>query len=213
MSQHPSFRAIVADDHKLLRTGIVQILEAHGAISVVAEAEDGLQTIALVKQHRPDLLTLDIAMPFAQGIAIYGEVMRWSPETRVIVFSGITSASLLQELLDAGVEGLFTKRGDVGELERAIPIILGGGKVVSSDAAQLIESGQASGTLTTREKQVLSCIAQGHSTKGVAEQLGISVKTVDNHRTNLMAKLGVRSMAELLAYALKEGLLDSHREL
>lgn len=164
-------------------------------------------------KQRPNLLTLDIAMPLAQGVAVYAEVKRWSPDTKVMVFTGVTSSNLLGEMVQTGVEGIFTKRGDITEFERAIPIILQGGKVISTDAATIIDAGADKQELTAREHQILSLICDGHSTKGIADILSVSAKTVDNHRTNFMAKLGVRSMAELLAYALREGLMDVQREL
>lgn len=209
-SQHT---AVVADDHKLLRAGIVHILRSMTNVDVVAEAADGLTAIAATKRFKPDLLTLDIAMPYAQGIAVFAEVKRWSPDTRVVVFTGVTSSSLLCELVQAGVHGVFTKRGDIDEFERAIPIILKGDKVISPDARALVDVNVEKQELTVRERQIFSLICNGQSTKGIADTLSVSAKTVDNHRTNIMSKLGVRSLAELLAYALREGLLDAQREL
>lgn len=205
--------AVVADDHKLLRSGIVQILTEQRNIDVVAEAADGLAAISAAKKFRPDILTLDLAMPYAQGVAVYTEVKRWSPDTRVVIFTGVTSAGLLREMVEAGVHGVFTKRGDITEFEKAIPTILNGGRVISPDAASIIDTAVETQDLTARERQILSLICDGQSTKMVAQTLSVSVKTVDNHRTNIMAKLGVRSLAELLAHALREGLLDTQREL
>jgi DNA-binding NarL/FixJ family response regulator len=152
-------------------------------------------------------------MPYAQGIAVYTEVKRWSPETRVVIFTGVTSSGLLREMVEAGVHGLFTKRGDINDFAKAIPIILKGGRVISTDAASIIDASADTPDLTARERQILSLICNGQSTKMVAQTLSVSVKTVDNHRTNIMSKLGVRSLAELLAYALREGLLDTQHEL
>lgn len=213
MVDSTNYTAVIADDHDLLRTGIGNILTNLGNIEVVAEVSDGLAAIAATKQHKPDILTLDIAMPYVQGIAVFAEVKRWSPDTRVIVFSGVTSSSLLVELRDAGVDGLFTKRGDTSEIEKAIPLILNGEKIISPDAEALMEENTLSTELSNREKQVLSLIAGGHTTKSIADHLCISAKTVEKHRTSMMAKLDVHTMAELLAYALREGLLDSQSQL
>ena len=205
--------AVIADDHDMLRSGIRTIFTGLGSIEVVAEVSDGLAAIAAAKRHKPDLMTLDIAMPYAQGIAVFTEVRRWSPETRVIVFSGVTSSSLLVELRDAGVDGIFTKRGDTSEIEKAVPLILEGTRVISADACALMQESALPDKLSQREKQVLSLIAGGHTTKSIAEHLCISAKTVEKHRASIMSKLQVRSIAELLAYALREGLLDPQSQL
>lgn len=180
---------------------------------MVAEATDGLATIVAAKKYKPDLLTLDIAMPHAQGISVVTEVQRWSPGTRIVIFTGITSANLLSEMVYAGVQGIFTKRGDITEFEVAIPTILRGGTVLSSDARAITENADVDHNLTKRERQILSQICAGRSTKQIADSFSISVKTVDNHRASLMAKLNVRSLAELLAYAVREGLLNPQRHL
>ena len=182
-------------------------------MDVVAEAADGLEAISLVRQHRPTLLTLDIAMPYAQGIEIYTEVRRWSPDTLVVVFTGLTSVRLLSELVSAGVDGLFMKRGDPDRLAESLPLILNGARIIAPEIVEFLKKDEASVELTTRERQILSLVATGSSNKEIADRLGVSFKTVDNHRTNLMRKLDVHSVAELLSYALREGYLDSSAQL
>lgn len=208
-----SATAIVADDHQLLRDGVKTILLSVEGISIVAEAQDGLEAISAVRQHKPDLLTLDMAMPYAQGLEIYEEVRRWSPDTRIIVFTGLTSLGLLSELVTAGVDGLFAKRGDPEKLRESIPVILNGAKVIAPEIVALLEGGTPASGLTARERQILSLVATGLSNKEIASRLGVSLKTVDNHRTNLMRKLDVHSVAELLSYALREGLLEGSDQL
>jgi len=205
--------AIVADDHALLRDGIKGILLSIEGITIVAEAGDGLEAISLVRQHKPGLLTLDMAMPYAQGLEIYEEVRRWSPGTRIIVFTGLTSLGLLSELVTAGVDGLFAKRGDPDKLRESVPLILNGGKVIAPEIVTLLEEGTLASSLTARERQILSLVATGLQNKEIAARLGVSLKTVDNHRTNLMRKLDVHSVAELLSYALREGLLEGSDQL
>ncbi|MGR3502173.1 response regulator [Pseudaestuariivita sp.] len=203
--------AVIADDHMMIRQGLREILTSAG-LDVVGEAADGLEAVAQVRKHRPALLTLDIAMPYARGIEIFGEVRRWSPETRVIVFSGMTSTGLLADLDAAGADGIFLKSGALEDFSDAIPRVLAGETVRSQAVEQLVAEAQERKVLTLRERQVLSLIAQGHGNREIADRLGVSPKTVDNHRTNLMRKLDAHSMAELLAYALREGLLDANRE-
>ena len=194
-------------------TVIKQIIAELGEMTVVGEAADGLQAISMVRQHKPTLLTLDIAMPFAQGIEIYTEVRRWSPETLVVVFTGLTSVRLLSELVAAGVDGLFMKRGDPERLAESLPLILNGAKVIAPEILEFLETSAPTGELTARERQILSLVASGNSNREIAGRLGVSQKTVDNHRTNLMRKLDVHSMAELLSYALREGYLDPSEQI
>lgn len=205
--------AVIADDHAILRQSIRSILERQDGLSVVAEAADGLAAISLTRQHRPDLLTLDIAMPYAQGVDVFHEVRRWAPETRIVVFTGLSSVGLMSDLVAAGVDGVFSKAGDPDALAAAIPIILHGGKVVAPEVRAMLEEAPPGAALTARETQILTLIAAGKTNREISEHLGVSAKTVDNHRTNLMRKLGVHSVAELLSYALREGYLETARYL
>ena len=200
--------AVIADDHALIRMSISQILTSAG-LTIAGEAENGLEAIAQVRDHQPTLLTLDIAMPYARGIEVFGEVRRWSPDTKIMVFSGLTSASLVRELDDAKADGIFLKSGDMAQFAQAVPRVLVGERIVLQDAKDMLSRASETPDLTMRERQVLSLLAQGLSNKDISARLGISAKTVDNHRTNLMAKLRAHSMAELLSFALREGFLDS----
>lgn len=206
-------RTIIADDHALLRNGMRQMLEDAQLAEIIALAQDGLEAISLVRTHQPDLLLLDIAMPGAQGLEVFNEVRRWSPQTRVIVCTGLTSTGLLKKLITAGVDGLFMKRGDPQSLLDAVPRVLEGEKEVAKDIIALLEDAPQSSDLTPRELQILSLLTNGFSNQNIGERLGVSAKTIDNHRTNLMRKLGVHSQAELLAYALREGLIEGQKEL
>ena len=203
--------AVIADDHALIRMGISQILTSAG-LTFAGEAENGLEAIAQVRDHQPTLLTLDIAMPYARGIEVFGEVRRWSPDTKIMVFSGLTSASLVRELDDAKADGIFLKSGDMAQFAQAVPRVLVGERIVLQDAKDMLSRASETPDLTMRERQVLSLLAQGLSNKDISARLGISAKTVDNHRTNLMAKLRAHSMAELLSFALREGFLDSSHQ-
>lgn len=204
--------AVIADDHGMIRQGIRQILSTAG-VEVVAEAENGLEAIAKVRSHRPALLTLDIAMPYARGIEVFGEARRWSPETRIIVFSGMTSTGLLSELEAAGAEAIFLKRESLSDFSEAIPRVLAGERIIGPGIAELLADQQSAEKLTARERQILSLVTQGLGNKEIADRLGVSSKTVDNHRTNLMRKVGAHSAADLLTYAMREGLLDANREI
>lgn len=209
--RQPTYSVVVADDHGFLRQALRSVLENCGSFQIVAEASDGLEAIALLRRHRPSLLTLDLAMPHAQGLTVFLEARRWSPETRTVVLTGMTSRTVLADLIKEGVNGLFMKNGDPELMEVALPKIMAGEQVISPDVLALIE-GLEDIALTSRERQVLTLIAMGHTSKAISEQLGVSYKTVDHHRTNLMRKLNLRSAAELLSYALREGYFDHARE-
>ncbi len=214
-----AYRAVLADDHQIVRAGLRAALEAPGvvaaasAIRVVGEAGDGLAAIAAVKRHQPDLLILDVSMPHAGGVEVMLEVRRWSPETKVVVFTGISAPGLIGDLIDAGVDGLFSKAADNGEMFAKLPLILHGGRHIASAFVDKLEMRPSRGGLTDRERQTLNLIIAGRSNKEIAASLGISIKTVDKHRTSLMQKLEVSSVAQLVALALKEGLIDPAREL
>ncbi len=214
-----AYRAVLADDHQIVRAGLRAALEAPGvvaaasAIRVVGEAGDGLAAIAAVKRHQPDLLILDVSMPHAGGVEVMLEVRRWSPDTKIVVFTGISAPGLIGDLIDAGVDGLFSKAADNEEMFAKLPLILHGGRHIASGFVDKLEMRPARGGLTDRERQTLNLIIAGRSNKEIAASLGISIKTVDKHRTSLMQKLEVSSVAQLVALALKEGLIDPAREL
>lgn len=207
------FTAIIADDHAIVRTATRQILHDIGTITVVAEASNGLEAIATVKRDKPDLLVLDAAMPYSRGIEVFTAVRRWSPETKVALLTGFTSVSFLSDWLNAGVDGLLLKTSDPSEMAQCFSTLLAGANFIASDITTLLENAAPRPVLTPRELEVLALLASGNVNKTIADRLSISPKTVEKHRASLMAKLGVHSMAELLVYALKEGLLDEHRQL
>jgi DNA-binding NarL/FixJ family response regulator len=152
-------------------------------------------------------------MPLSRGIEVYGEVRRWSPDTRVAVVTGFSSVRSLADWVAAGVDGVFLKSCPPDEMAQGFRLILGGETYISREVLARLDGQDEAAELSLRERQVLHLIAEGCSNVAIAERLGISAKTVDNHRTRLMAKLGVHSVAQLLAYALKEGLLDQSTQL
>ena len=214
-----AYQAVLADDHQIVRAGLRAALEAPGvvaaasAIRVVGEAGDGLAAIAAVKRLKPHLLILDVSMPHAGGVEVMLEARRWSPETKVVVFTGISAPGLIGDLIDAGVDGLFSKAADNEEMFAKLPLILHGGRHIAGAFVDKLDVRPSRGGLTDRERQTLNLIIAGRSNKEIAASLGISIKTVDKHRTSLMQKLEVSSVAQLVALALKEGLIDPAREL
>lgn len=212
------FRAIIADDHQIVRTGLRMAIEAldmvqSRPIKVVAEAENGLEAIEAVKNERPDLILLDISMPLASGAEILADIRRWSPDTRIVVLTAVTSVGLLSSIVESGVDGLFSKASDHEELFAKLPLILTGGRHVDAALVDLMSEVEPIGDLTPRERQTLTMIVAGKTNPEIAELMGVSIKTAEKHRGSLMAKLGVNSMAALMAKALQEGLLEEHRFL
>ena len=205
--------AIVADDHAIVRAGIRDALEKPGlvtaeGIKVVAEAADGIAAIAELRKHQPSLLMLDVQMPMAGGVEVLIEARRWSPDTRIVVLTGVTAIGLVSSLVDAGVDGLFSKADDNTELYQRLPGILRGQRYIAASFVEILEAAGNTELLTGRERQVLNLILSGQSNKDISDTLGISAKTVDKHRTSMMQKLDVHSVPQLMAYALREGLID-----
>ena len=211
------YTVVVADDHDIVRAGLAATLERldlpGGPLRVVAAPKDGLEAVGAVRAHRPDLLLLDAQMPLAGGLEVLIEARRWSPETKVVVFTGISATGKVRALVDAGVDGLFSKADDNADLLDTLPGILRGHRHIAPRFVAMLEEAQDGADLTDREKQILNLVVAGRTNREIGETLGISVKTVDRHRTNLMGKLGVRSAVELIGYALREGLIDSSPEL
>jgi len=175
---------------------------------VVAIAENGLEAIAAVKSHRPALLFLDINMPLAGGAEIIYDVRSWSPDTRIVIFTGVNSPSLLAGVLEAGADGIFSKLCPAREMLSKIPLILAGERCIAGELTELIRQGRQTEVLTGRERQVLNMIVVGKSNKEVARELNISPKTVEKHRGSVMSKLQVNSVAQLMARAVRDGLID-----
>lgn len=205
---------VIADDHALVRNGlkeIVQTIPGH-SVSVVGEAENGVEAISITKTTQPDLLLLDAGMPLSRGMEVFGEVRRWAPNTKVAVVTGFTSARSLSDWIAAKVDGLFIKTCPPEEMARGFALLLTGERYIADEVVRILEQEEDKSEISLRERQVLHLIAEGCSNAAIAERLGISAKTVDNHRSRMMAKLNVHSVAQLLAYALKEGLLDSFKQ-
>lgn len=180
---------------------------------IVAQADNGLAAIAAVKKHKPDLLILDAAMPLARGVEVYADVRRWSPETRVILLTGFTSVGLLSDWLNSGVDGMLLKTCTPDEMRVAFVAVLAGSGYVAKDIAEMLKDAAPSRNLTPREREVMALVIAGRTNVEIGERLFISVKTVEKHRGSLMAKLDVRSVADLMVVALREGWIEEHKQL
>lgn len=213
MNHEVTCRIVIADDHGIVRDGTKQVFEQIRGATIVAEVSDGLAAIAAIKTHQPNLLVLDSAMPYAKGIEVLAETRRWSKHTAVVLLTGFTSAGILSTWLDAEVEGILLKSCSTDEMKTCFETVMSGGRFIAEGALEILERATETVALTDREREVLSLLAMGHQNTSIGERLNISSRTVEKHRASLMDKLGVGSLAELIAYALKEGLLDQQTQL
>lgn len=204
---------VLADDHAIVRAGTRAALGAHGGFAILGEAATGLEALALARQLQPRLLLLDVAMPQASGLEIIEELRRWAPDTAIVILTGLAARQLLRHTLDAGARGLFLKGENPGHWVPLLVEIAGGATRLSPAAEARLSEAETHQPLTRRELQVLHALTRGYGNAMIAKRLGVSASTVDKHRTSLMRKLGAHSIAELLAIALREGLLDAARHV
>ena len=204
---------VLADDHLLVRQGVRMLLERE-KFDVVAEAADGLEAIRLTRQHQPDVLIMDLAMPNLNGISAMGEIPRASPRTKTILLTMHTEEHYILEALRAGVKGCVWKSQAADQLLQAVRDVCTGGIYLSPTVsgavvqAYLDRSELPHNPLTPREQQVLQLIAEGKTTKEIAIMLGVTVKTAESHRTKLMEKLDIHSATRLARYAIRRGMVQ-----
>lgn len=210
-------RVMIADDHAVLREGLRMLLNAEPDIEVVGEAQDGLEVLTHVQELAPDVLLLDIAMPRLGGLEALPRILKASPKTRVLILTMYEDEEYLREALRAGAAGYVLKRAAADELLSAIRTVYHGGVYLHLEHARRLLEGlvdkevskkpQEEVLLSPREQEVLRLIALGYTNQQAADALYLSVKTVETYRARAMAKLGLRTRAELVRYALKMGWL------
>jgi len=210
-----TIRVLVADDHTIVRQGVVSLLEAGGDCEVVAQASDGLEAVEKALQTHPDVAVLDIGMPRLSGLEAVRRIRQDAPKIRVLVLTMHEEEEYVVHLVRAGASGYLVKDSAAGELLAAVRALAKGHGYFGPYAARVLaeqyrhpEGGSDPyGTLTAREREVFHLVVDGKTTKEVAKALGISPKTAENHRTRLMEKLDVHNTAELVRYAARRGLL------
>jgi DNA-binding NarL/FixJ family response regulator len=209
-------RVLLVDDHTLFRQGLRTLLEKHGGFTVVGEAEDGRSAVKIVEELHPDIVVMDIAMKGLNGIEATRQIRQRFPHTQVVVLSMHLLESYVRQALESGASGYLLKSVAGSELVAALESVRNGGSYFSGPVSRMIVEGyletsraakaEKVSVLTPREKEVLQLIAEGNSYKEIASALKISPKTVGQHRDRLMQKLHCRRTAELVKFALREGL-------
>jgi DNA-binding NarL/FixJ family response regulator len=209
-------RIILADDHRLFRTGLQSLLARQPGIHIVGEADDGAAAVKQVAELKPDVVLMDISMSQLNGIEATRQIVTQTPETRVVILSMHTDRRFVIESLKAGARGYLLKDSAVEELLAAIRSVMSNQVYLSSritnivveDYIQLAKDSAPTvfNLLSAREREVLQMVAEGKNTKEIAGLLNVSVKTIETHRKQVMDKLGLRNVAELTKYAIREGL-------
>lgn len=211
-----NIRLILADDHEMMREGLKSLIQKENGMEVVGEAENGKEAVQLATKAGAHVVVMDVAMSDLNGIEATRKIVGANPHMKVIALSGHANKEFVREMLTAGASAYVLKKRAYEELARAIREVMKGKKYLSPDIAQgvvddyvelssSISDNPAFIVLTDREREVLQQLAEGKSTKEMADALSVSVKTVETHRRNIMEKLNLHSVAELTKYAIREG--------
>ncbi len=212
-------RVFLADDHLILREGIRLLLQKVPDIEMVGEASDGAEAVAKVEQLVPDVVLMDITMPVLNGLEATRQIKQKTPQVKVLILTMHETGQYLSGMLQAGASGYVVKTTTTSELISAIRAVYQGdvylypsiARMLVDDYLQKVKTGDVKDSyegLTNREREILKYIAEDRKNKEIADLLGISVRTVQAHRTNLMDKLGARDRTELVKYAISKGIID-----
>jgi len=209
------YRIVLADEHVLFLQGVKKIIADMPGAQVVGEAYDGLEAVALIKEKLPDLAVLDISMPHLSGIEVTREIKRLLPDTKILILTMHKNREYLYHAIAAGAQGYLLKEDSDEELFTAIETIRKGAIYVTKALSPLVSRGLSSllgedrtipGALTLREREIVKLITEGKTNSEMANILHISIRTVETHRANIMNKLALKNTAELVRYAVQNGL-------
>lgn len=209
-------RILLADDHQIVRQGMKALLNAQPNMEVIGEASDGFDLIEMVDKLMPNVVITDIAMPNMNGIEATLHIKRRNPNTQVIILSMHSTSSYVVGALRSGAMGFLLKNDDYLEVVHAIQAVSSGKRYMSSQVSNklldtFLEADgymQVSSDLTEREREVLQLIAEGNTSQQIADKLNISIRTAEKHRANLRAKIGANSQADLIHYAIQNGIVN-----
>lgn len=218
-------RVLLVDDHTMVRQGLKVLLEAEPGIEVIAEAENGRQALELTRLHRPGVVVMDIAMPLLNGMEATRQIMHEMDSVRVLVLSSYSDDEYVRQVTTWGAAGFLLKQTASADLIRAVREVAKGNAffspTISSHLARQYRDAFTNGTpvrqradkLTSREAEILQLIAEGLPNKQIADELGISVKTVEKHRQQVMNKLDIHDIAGLTRFAITKGLIELGRDM
>jgi DNA-binding NarL/FixJ family response regulator len=217
----PPVRLLIADDHEIVRRGFRAILEAQPDCQVVGESGDGRKAVEMAKELRPDIVVLDISMPSLNGLEAARQILKSRPQTKILILTMHESDSLIREVLDAGARGYILKTDAGRDLVAAVDALRRNKTFFTSRVAQMILDGYLKGDtkpddgdgagdrLTPRQREIVQLLAEGKSSKEVAVALGLSVKTAETHRANIMRKLDCHSVSEVVRYAIRNNIIEA----
>ena len=214
----PKIRVLVVDDHTIVRDGICALLRLAGDIEVVGEAANGREALEMAKKLMPDVVLMDIAMPNMDGLEATRRIRKEFPKVKVLVLTQYDAKEYVFPVIEAGASGFISKTAASSELVSGIRSVYRGDSFLSPSAARiLVEDYQQEASirkeqdpykqLTDREREILKLLAEGYTTRKIADMLVISVKTVEGHKTNLMSKLDIHNRTDLVKYALRKGII------
>lgn len=216
MPDNAAIRVLLVDDHTLVRAGIRGLLEGLAGVSVVGEASDGREALKCTQTLRPDVVLLDIGMPGLNGLEVAGQIATLDSSIRVVILSMHHSEEYVVRALRAGCAGYLLKGSAVSELEIAIRAVAAGTTYLSPAVSKRVVDdylGRTGGVpgpldvLTPRQREILQLVAEGHTSKDVANRLGLSFKTIEAHRAQIMERLGVHDLTGLVRFAVRVGLV------
>lgn len=214
-------RIVLAEDHTLVRAGLRTLLQQLHRVTVVGEAADGREAVALARIHQPDVILMDISMPGLNGIDATRQVKRELPDVRVVILSMHSSEEHVMQALRAGASGYLLKESAPLELELALQAVGSGETYLSPPISRQVIEGymqrvgdttqDALATLSARQREILQLVAEGNSSKEIARRLDLSVKTIETHRAQLMDRLQIRDVAGLVRFAIRTGLISADK--
>lgn len=208
-------KVLIADDHNLLRAGLAVLIANIPGVEAVWEAADGREALRAVKERHPDIAIMDIDMPSLNGLDATERIRETAPDTKVLILSMHTKEEFVAQALKAGASGYLFKGAATDELAKALKVIDGGqfylSPSISRQVVDVVLHGKPGGLdlLSTRQREILQLIAEGHTTRAIADMLHLSNKTVDAHRAEIMKRLDIHEVAGLVRFAIRKGLVKA----